>query len=483
METVGKFEYSMKDVLGQGAFGMVFKGRHKEYCNGGDLADYLKSKGSLNEDTIRLFLLQISSAMKVLQSKGVIHRDLKPQNILLALTGGDKSNPRNIRLKIADFGLARFQPTNMMALTMCGTPLYMAPEVIMAKTYDAKVDLWSIGIIVYQCLTGQVPFQQITSAMKVLQSKGVIHRDLKPQNILLALTGGDKSNPRNICLKIADFGLARFQPTNMMALTMCGTPLYMAPEVIMAKTYDAKVDLWSIGIIVYQCLTGQVPFQLTHLRHLLCGLLQCNPKDRIEFAKEAAVQSRQAPEPKTRADFLKYYCRLTLDPNTANRELCLSEGNRKVTRRREVQPYPDHPDRFDILYQVLCKEGLSGSPCYWEIEWSGREGVDIGVTYKGIDPKGEDISFQLGHNNKSWKLFCCDSRYCAWQNNNVSEVKLFRCPRIGVYLDFTAGTLSFYGVSGDTMTPLHRFQTTFTEKLYPGFYIYPDSSVTVCKLK
>ena len=64
-------------------------------------------------------------------------------------------------------------------------------------------------------------------------------------------------------------------------------------------------------------------------------------------------------------------CELTLDPNTANRELSLSEENRKVTRRREEQPYPDHPERFEYRSQVLCREGLSGR-CYWEAEWSGR---------------------------------------------------------------------------------------------------------------
>ena len=63
-------------------------------------------------------------------------------------------------------------------------------------------------------------------------------------------------------------------------------------------------------------------------------------------------------------------CELTLDPNTAYRNLSLSEENRKLTRRTEDQPYPDHPERFEGWPQVLCREGLSGR-CYWEAEWSG----------------------------------------------------------------------------------------------------------------
>ncbi|XP_060699359.1 serine/threonine-protein kinase ULK1 isoform X6 [Hemiscyllium ocellatum] len=215
MESVGKFEFNRQDLIGHGAFAVVFKGRYiekhdwevaikcinkknlaksqtllgkeikilkelkhdnivalydfqemansvylvMEYCNGGDLADYLHSKGTLSEDTIRLFLQQIAGAMKMLHSKGVIHRDLKPQNILLSCTGGRKSNPSNIRIKIADFGFARYLQTNMLAATLCGSPMYMAPEVIMSQHYDAKADLWSIGTIVYQCLTGKAPFQ------------------------------------------------------------------------------------------------------------------------------------------------------------------------------------------------------------------------------------------------------------------------------------------------------------------------------------
>ncbi|CAB1349106.1 unnamed protein product [Coregonus sp. 'balchen'] len=184
METVGDFEYSRKDLVGHGAFAVVFKGRHRkelqhenivalydvqetpnsvflvmEYCNGGDLADYLQAKGTLREDTLRVFLQQIAAAMRILNSKGIIHRDLKPQNILLSYTSRKRSSINGIRIKIADFGFARYLQSNMMAATLCGSPMYMAPEVIMSQNYDAKADLWSIGTVVYQCLVGKPPFQ------------------------------------------------------------------------------------------------------------------------------------------------------------------------------------------------------------------------------------------------------------------------------------------------------------------------------------
>ncbi|XP_058872080.1 tripartite motif-containing protein 16-like [Acipenser ruthenus] len=194
---------------------------------------------------------------------------------------------------------------------------------------------------------------------------------------------------------------------------------------------------------------------------------------------EVAVYSLQAPEPRNRAEFSDS-CQLTLDPNTVHRKLCLSEGNRKVTWRRETQRYPDHSERFEHYLQVLCREGLSGTRCYWEIEWSGG-GASIGVTYKGISRKGGGRSCILGFNDKSWSLECSGSSYTARHNNNQTAITAPRSPRIGVYLDFNAGTLSFYGVS-DTMTLLHRFQTTFTEPLYPGFGLHYDSPVTICQL-
>uniref|UniRef100_A0A8C1R312 non-specific serine/threonine protein kinase n=1 Tax=Cyprinus carpio TaxID=7962 RepID=A0A8C1R312_CYPCA len=193
METVGKFEFSRKDLIGHGAFAVVFKGRHREKhdwevavkcINKKNLAksqtllgkeikilkelkhenivalhDFQVAKGTLSEDTIRVFLQQIAGAMRVLQAKGIIHRDLKPQNILLSLPAGRKSHSNNTCIKIADFGFARYLQNNMMAATLCGSPMYMAPEVIMSQNYDAKADLWSIGTIVFQCLTGKAPFQ------------------------------------------------------------------------------------------------------------------------------------------------------------------------------------------------------------------------------------------------------------------------------------------------------------------------------------
>ncbi|XP_072567666.1 tripartite motif-containing protein 16-like [Paramormyrops kingsleyae] len=185
--------------------------------------------------------------------------------------------------------------------------------------------------------------------------------------------------------------------------------------------------------------------------------------------------------PRTRAEFLQYSCQLTLDPNTAHRYLSLSEWNRKVTRWAE-QPYPDHPERFDYWYQVLCRESLTGR-CYWEAEWSGDEAW-IAVTYKGIRRKGDSTDCRLGDNDKSWSLFCSPDSYSVWHNNKQTDIpiKPSGSRRVGVYLDWAAGTLSFYRVSSDGLTLLYSFTSSFTEPICPGFGVFYNSSLSLCML-
>ncbi|XP_034148294.1 stonustoxin subunit beta-like [Esox lucius] len=159
---------------------------------------------------------------------------------------------------------------------------------------------------------------------------------------------------------------------------------------------------------------------------------------------------------------------LTLDPNTTHQYLCLSEGNRKVTWSDEDQSYPNHPDRFTSHYQVLCREGLSGV-CYWEVEWSG-EGVGVSVSYRGISRKGRGLKCLFGSNDQSWRLYCSTSSCYFYHDKDRTDIPVPTSSRIGVYLDHRAGTLFFYSVS-DTMTLLHRVQTTFAQPLYPGFFV------------
>ncbi|KAM6953933.1 stonustoxin subunit beta-like, partial [Aplochiton taeniatus] len=173
---------------------------------------------------------------------------------------------------------------------------------------------------------------------------------------------------------------------------------------------------------------------------------------------------------------------LTLYPNTAHGNLSLSEENRKVAWRREEQPYPDHPERFDYWHQVLCGEGLTGLHWYWEVEWRGV--VSIGVTYRGINRRGVGDGCLLGYNNKSWILVCDDNRYYAHHNEKetVLPVDPSGSTRVGVYLDCPGGTLSFYRVSSDKLTLIHTFHSTFTEPLHPGFRLWGDgSSVSLCQ--
>ncbi|XP_035390805.1 NACHT, LRR and PYD domains-containing protein 3-like isoform X2 [Electrophorus electricus] len=186
------------------------------------------------------------------------------------------------------------------------------------------------------------------------------------------------------------------------------------------------------------------------------------------------------------AGFKKYACVLTLDPNTTHPHLHMSEGNRKVTWMEEQQSYPDHSERFDGCEQVLCRETVSGR-CYWEAEWRGSGESVVAVAYKGISSKGGSTDCAFGYNDKSWCLICSNERYIARHNKNHTFLPVLtsRSNRVGVYLDWPSGTLSFYNVSLDThtLTHLYTFHSTFTEPLYAGFGFWAVSSGTSVRVR
>ncbi|XP_049332938.1 NACHT, LRR and PYD domains-containing protein 3-like isoform X7 [Astyanax mexicanus] len=193
----------------------------------------------------------------------------------------------------------------------------------------------------------------------------------------------------------------------------------------------------------------------------------------------------------------KWFCDFTLDLNTAQCDLSLSEENRRVECGVKLQSYPDHPERFDEWPQVLSRESVTGvtGRCYWEAEWSGGGEAAVALSYKTISRKGSGSDCWFGENINSWSLFCSDNRYSVRHNNNITDLSTppSECRRVGVYVDCPSGTLSFYRVSSDTDTPshthsntythLHTFYTTFTQPLYAGFWVGYGSSVRLCKIE
>ncbi|KAK9541178.1 hypothetical protein VZT92_001243 [Zoarces viviparus] len=215
----------------------------------------------------------------------------------------------------------------------------------------------------------------------------------------------------------------------------------------------------------------------------------------VKASNKALVEP--AGDQRLKPGLRKYSCELTIDTNTVNRNLKLSVNNRKMTRvLKEIQLYPDHPDRFDVCPQLLCKTGLTGR-CYWEVEWRGR--IEISVSYRGIRRKGDGEDCRFGENDQSWSLECSDDDgYSVLHNKTRTPISSFSSSsspysssprpsgRVAVYVDCPAGSLSFYSVSSDTLILLHTFNTTFTEPLYPGFgsrsWFTFVSSVSLCSL-
>lgn len=166
-------------------------------------------------------------------------------------------------------------------------------------------------------------------------------------------------------------------------------------------------------------------------------------------------------------DNVKCFRQITLEPDTANSGLSLSDGGRRATVESQPQTYPDHPDRFSFWTQVLSKESLSGR-CYFEVEWSGGT-VGVALAYKKIKKKGSTKDCRFGFNDNSWVLECNSKGYSFGFSDVWCQVSGPCSCRVGVYVDCRLGELAFYSVS-QTLTLLHRVKATFTEPLHVGLY-------------
>ena len=150
----------------------------------------------------------------------------------------------------------------------------------------------------------------------------------------------------------------------------------------------------------------------------------------------------------------------------------------------EEQSYSNHLDRFTDRCQVLSRESLTGC-CYWEVEVKGiGGGFCVAVAYKNISRAGNSMNeCGFGLDDKSWAFHCFGKSYYFFYNNIMTPVSGPPSSRIGVYLDHSAGVLSFYSVS-ETMTLLHRVHTTFTQPLYAGVTVYYHGDIVeFCKLQ
>ncbi|KAG2465323.1 TRI47 protein, partial [Polypterus senegalus] len=178
------------------------------------------------------------------------------------------------------------------------------------------------------------------------------------------------------------------------------------------KTFSSRCVLPADGDSLSFTVTAE--FSSEDLRKELSGLTKS-----VEKISQWDIMRR------TPSDF----CPLTLDINTAHRHLHLSEGNKKVTCERTVTEYPDHPGKFEYYEQVLCREALTGTRCYWEVECSG-DCVLIGVAYKGLSRKGVGRECSLGYNDKSWSLWWSHYQCYVWHNDQQTVISAPYSPRI-----------------------------------------------------
>ncbi|XP_020502735.1 tripartite motif-containing protein 16-like [Labrus bergylta] len=211
---------------------------------------------------------------------------------------------------------------------------------------------------------------------------------------------------------------------------------------------------------------------VTDVTQELCDLILSSYKEKLNLVWKSCAKSQMPeppasslPDPETRDDFLKYTRSLTFDPDTTHNFLRVKEDNRKLTNSSPWQhSYPDHPSRFEYWRQAMTVESLYLGRHYIEAELSG-EGAHLGVTYKSIDRKGEQSTSCITGNYFSWCVGRNSRGFFAWHDGVETGLKVSNLTKVGLYIDFPKGTMSFYDVTGP-MRLLHKCVANFIEPLY-----------------
>ncbi|XP_036421317.1 NACHT, LRR and PYD domains-containing protein 12-like [Colossoma macropomum] len=359
------------------------------------------------------------------------------------------------------------------------------------------------------CETLCLTLQSVNSSLKELD---LSNNDLQNSGVELLSAGLKNSHCKLEILRLASCSLTTYSCEELSSALQSANSSQKELDLSNNDLKDSGVELLSAGLKNSNCklemlrlsgcmVTSEGCYSLasalksnpSHLREL--DLTYNHPgesgvkllSDLLEdpHCKLEKLQVDHGGKIRIKPGLKKYAVNLTLDPNTVNRNLSLSERNRKVETKWKDQSYPDHPDRFDSWPQVLSVESLTGR-CYWEVQWSGNIAV-LSVSSRRIGRKGSSDDCVFARNNLSWTLNCVGNSYSFWHKSQKTDLPAPPSPsnRVGVYLDWESGTVSFYSVSPKThtLTHLHTLFTTFTEPLYTGFFIYEHVSMSLCEIE